>query len=73
MLQSHAARDAEFAGIEASQEAAEGLIQSILQNPSRVVSGRQTVDAYNTSGQGVRLELSTGRFQTFVNATDATR
>jgi RHS repeat-associated protein len=74
MLASHVDRgDPAFAGVEKSLESAEGIIRNILQNPTRVAGGRVTVDAYNSAGQGVRVEIETGRFVTFLDASKATR
>jgi hypothetical protein len=64
---------AEFAGVEATAANVEKLIRSILEWPFRVARGNVTSDAYNAAGQGVRIVNKTGEFQTFINASDATR
>jgi hypothetical protein len=74
MLLSHIQRgDPAFQGVARTKEAAIGLIRSILNDPSRVAAGAKTVDIYNASGQGIRLELQTGKFVTFLDASKATR
>lgn len=61
-----------FRGLKPTQEAAEGVIQSIMQNPSRTHVG-QAVDVYGTNGMGVRFDGKTGKFITFLEEQLATR
>ena len=73
-LASHIDRgDRAFQGVAKTPETALGLIRSILSDPSRVAAGQKTVDVYNAAGQGVRLEINTGKFITFLDASKATR
>ena len=55
------------------KSSAQGLVKAILQNAAKVTAGAKTVDAYNSTGQGVRGALQTGRFIGFLDASKATR
>ena len=73
-LASHIDRgDPAFQGVAKTPESALGLVRSILSDPSRVAAGQRTVDVYNAAGQGVRLEIETGKFITFLDVSKATR
>jgi RHS repeat-associated protein len=73
-LSSHIDRgDPAFQGVAKTPEAALDLVRAILRNPSRVASGNVSVDVYNAAGQGVRLDLKTGQFVGFLDASRATR
>jgi RHS repeat-associated protein len=65
--------DSAFSGIEPTQENAEALIRQILANPTSTAAGRQTLDAFNDAGQGVRIDLRTGRFIGFLEGALRTR
>jgi hypothetical protein len=62
-----------FAGIPATQAEAESLIRSILSNPSRIFRGNKRIDAYNAQGQGIRIDVQTGAFNTFLEGSLATQ
>jgi RHS repeat-associated protein len=73
-LASHIDRgDPAFQGVAKTAESALGLIRSILGDPARVAAGQNTVDIYNAAGQGIRLEVGTGKFIGFLDGSRATR
>lgn len=59
--------------IEATTANAQALVADILATPARTVFGVRTYNVYNAAGQGVRFEVSTNRFITFLDETIATR
>jgi hypothetical protein len=60
-----------FQGVEKGSAAA--AVRDIMSNPARVVRGGMKTDVYNAAGQGVRFENGTGKFITFLEASQATR
>ena len=73
-LDSHISRgDPAFAGLAISQEVAEQIIETVLSNSVRIIKGYKTMDIYHANGQGVRLELDTLKFQTFLEASESSR
>ena len=73
-LEGHIARrDPTFQSLVASQRVAEQIIEDVLTHPVRIVVGRKTVDIYNAVGQGVRFERESKEFQTFLEASRASR
>jgi len=62
-----------FQGIAPTQANAESLIRNIMSNPSRTFYGDKVIDIYNAAGQGVRIEVGSGRFKGFLEGTLATQ
>jgi hypothetical protein len=62
-----------FAGIAPTQANVEATIRSILANPVVVTGGRQTMEVYNATGQGVRFDVGRNIFQTFLEGAKRTR
>jgi hypothetical protein len=55
-----------FKGFAKTEEAAAGLVESILKNRTEVVQGKKYIDIFEKSGRGVRTTLD-GSFVTFVS------
>ena len=73
-LEAHIARnDPSYQGLTVDIEAARLVIEEILKHPQRIVAGLKTIDIYGSQGRAVRLHRETLEFQTFLEATKATR
>ena len=49
------------------------MIDLVLSHPNQIVQGLKTVDVYHVNGQGIRINLDTLEFQTFLEASKASR
>jgi len=62
-----------FSGLSSTQENAEAVIRSTMQNPARTFYGDTVIDVYNAAGQGVRFDRTTNVFKGFLEAAKATQ